>query len=163
MKPRQIALYTVIVAIAVLLDQIVKYAVETRLPLYEQVDLIPFLALVHSRNTGVAFSLLSGVDGMWLSLFVLAIVVFMIVLALRTAADQIFARLGFALIIGGAIGNLIDRFLRGYVVDYVYFHTPAWSFAIFNLADAFITIGAGLIILEEFLVWRRSRRAEDRD
>jgi signal peptidase II len=163
MKSRQIALYTVIVAIAVLLDQIVKYAVETRLPLYEQVDLIPFLALVHSRNTGVAFSLLSGVDGMWLSLFVLAIVVFMIVLALRTAADQIFARLGFALIIGGAIGNLIDRFLRGYVVDYVYFHTPAWSFAIFNLADAFITIGAGLIILEEFLVWRRSRRAGDRD
>jgi signal peptidase II len=162
MKPRQIALYTVIVAIAVLLDQIVKYAVETRLPLYEQVDLIPFLALVHSRNTGVAFSLLSGVDGMWLSLFVLAIVIFMIVLALRTAADQIFARLGFALIIGGAVGNLIDRFLRGYVVDYVYFHTPGWSFAIFNLADAFITIGAGLIILEEFLVWRRSRRAGDR-
>ena len=78
---------------------------------------------------------------------------------MRTDARQQLARFGFALIIGGAIGNLIDRVWHGYVIDYVLFHLPAWnwSFAIFNLADAFITVGAGLVILDEFLEWRRER------
>ena len=159
MTLRSNAFYALAVLLAVVLDQAVKAVVEARLPLHEKFDIIPFLALVHSRNTGVAFSLFSGVDSLWLSLAVLAIVVFIAVLAVRTDPAQVFARLGFALIIGGAVGNLIDRFLRGYVVDYVYFHTPVWSFAIFNLADAFITIGAGLIILEEIIAWRRSRKA----
>ncbi len=64
---------------------------------------------------------------------------------------------GLALILGGAIGNLIDRVWHGYVIDYVLFHLPGWSFAIFNLADAFITVGAGLVLLEEFLGWWRQR------
>jgi signal peptidase II len=67
------------------------------------------------------------------------------------------ARLGFALIVGGAIGNLIDRVTLGYVIDYFLFHTSTWSFAVFNLADAFITVGAGLVVLQEVLDWRRER------
>ena len=70
------------------------------------------------------------------------------------------AHFGFALIIGGAMGNLIDRFLYGHVIDYFLFHTPGWSFAIFNLADAAITVGAGLVILDELLQWRAGRKAD---
>ena len=73
-------------------------------------------------------------------------------------AGQVLARIGFALIIGGAIGNLIDRAVYGHVIDYILFHTPVWSFAVFNLADAFITVGAVLVVCEEFLVWRSARR-----
>ena len=62
---------------------------------------------------------------------------------------------GYALIIAGAIGNLVDRLLFGYVIDYVLFYTATWSFAVFNLADSFITIGAGLVILDELLGFGR--------
>ena len=54
-----------------------------------------------------------------------------------------------------AIGNLIDRAVYGHVIDYILFHTPVWSFAVFNLADAFITVGAIMVLAEEFLGWRR--------
>lgn len=157
MKRNGIALLTLVVAASIILDQLIKFWVEASMPLHSQIDLLPFLALLHAQNTGIAFSFLSGMDGVWLGIIAIVIVVFIAALAVRTDPTQIFARLGFALIIGGAVGNLIDRFVRGYVVDYVYFHTPVWSFAIFNLADAFITVGAGLIILEEFLSWRKSR------
>ncbi|WEX09546.1 signal peptidase II [Chelativorans sp. AA-79] len=158
MKARRVAPYALIVIVAILFDQGVKALVEAWLPLHQQVEILPFLALLHSRNTGVAFSFFSGVGGFWLSLLVFGIIIFIAVLAFRTDSAQLLARLGFALILGGAIGNLIDRAARGYVVDYVYFHTPVWSFAIFNLADAFITIGAVLVILEEVLAYRRERR-----
>ena len=158
MKSRPIAPYAAVVLITILLDQAIKAIVEARLPLHQQVDLLPFLALFHSQNTGVAFSFLSGVGGLWLSLLVLAVIIFIAVLAFRTDSSHLFARLGFALILGGAVGNLIDRATRGYVVDYIYFHTPVWSFAIFNLADAFITVGAVFVILEEVLGLRRQRQ-----
>ncbi|EFG9153005.1 signal peptidase II, partial [Escherichia coli] len=67
---------------------------------------------------------------------------------------------GFALIIGGALGNVIDRSLLGHVIDYVLFHTPVWSFAVFNLADAFITVGAVLVICDEFLGLGRAKAAD---
>ena len=63
----------------------------------------------------------------------------MLFLATRTPRDQVVARIGFALIVGGALGNLIDRAVHGHVIDYILFHTPVWSFAVFNLADALIT------------------------
>jgi signal peptidase II len=87
----------------------------------------------------------------------LAVIAFVLYLASRSTGSQLFARIGFALVIGGAIGNLIDRAVYGHVIDYILFHTPVWSFAIFNLADAFITVGAGMVLLEEFLGWRRER------
>lgn len=88
-----------------------------------------------------------------------AVIAFVLYLWWTNAPDRVFARYGFALVIGGALGNLIDRVMHGYVVDYILFHLPTWSFAVFNLADTFITIGAALIILEEFLGWRRERAA----
>lgn len=86
------------------------------------------------------------------------VVVFVLYLALKTPPHQVLARIGFALIVGGAVGNVIDRTVYGHVIDYILFHTPVWSFAIFNLADAFISVGAAAVVLDEFLSWRRQPR-----
>jgi signal peptidase II len=124
----------------------------------ETIEVLPFLALFRTYNTGVAFSMFASIGDVGLIAISAAVILFVLYLAARTSADQIIARTGFALIIGGAIGNIIDRALLGHVIDYVLFHTPVWSFAVFNLADALITVGAVLVIIEELLVWRKARR-----
>lgn len=140
----------VFIVIAVILDQVIKIAVDNFLPLQEAVPVVPMLALYRTYNLGVAFSMLSGMDGWFIVGMRLIIVAFVIWLWRRTANDRWLAHLGFALIIAGALGNLVDRFLYGHVIDYILFHTETWSFAVFNLADSFITIGAGCVILDEF-------------
>jgi signal peptidase II len=158
---RRFASYAGLVAVAIALDQWIKYLVETRLALHEPVDLLPFLALYRTYNTGVAFSMLSSFGDTGLIVVSLAVIAFVLYLASRSAGEQWLARIGFALIIGGAIGNLIDRAVYGHVIDYILFHTPVWSFAVFNLADAFITVGAISVLAEEFLGWRRQRANAD--
>lgn len=148
-----------VVFFAVLIDQGVKYLVETRMGYHEQIDILPFLALFRTHNEGIAFSMLAWLHDWGLVAITAAVIVFVLYLWWTNPANRIFARYGFALVVGGAIGNLIDRVMHGYVVDYILFHLPTWSFAVFNLADAFITIGAGLIILEEFIGWRREKAA----
>jgi signal peptidase II len=155
---RHLSLYAAIVALSVALDQWIKYLVETRLVMHEMVEVLPFLALYRTYNTGVAFSMFSSSGDTLLVAVSLVVIAFMLYLASRSAQDQRLARLGFALVIGGAVGNVIDRAIYGHVIDYILFHTPVWSFAVFNLADAFITVGAGLVLLEEFIGWRRQRR-----
>lgn len=157
MKLRAIFPYLLVTVAAVAIDQWVKRFVENGMALHQQVDLLPFLALYHTRNTGIAFSLLADFGDVGLVLVALAVTAVVLALAARTTDRQVLARAGFALVVGGAIGNLIDRATLGYVIDYILFHTPVWSFAIFNLADAFITVGAGLVLLQEFVDWRRDR------
>jgi signal peptidase II len=154
---KSLTFYAGLVAAAVALDQWIKYLVETGLVLHEQVDILPFLALYRTYNTGIAFSMLSSFGDTGLIVVSLAVIAFVLYLASRSAGDQWLARIGFALIIGGAIGNLIDRAVYGHVIDYILFHTPVWSFAVFNLADAFISVGAATVLLEEFFGWRRQR------
>ena len=148
-----------IALIAAILDQWIKYLVETGLPMHVPVPVLPFLALFRTHNTGIAFSMLSDLGSVGLIAITLAVIAFIFVIALRSDPAQRLARFGFALIIGGALGNLVDRIWHGYVVDYILFHLPSWSFAVFNLADVFISIGAAFVVLEEFLIWRRTRRA----
>ena len=152
---RRFAAYAGLVAVAVALDQWIKYLEETRLVMHEMVEVVPFLALYRTYNTGIAFSMLSSFGDTGLIVVSLAVIAFVLYLASRSTSDQWLARLGFALIIGGAIGNLIDRAVYGHVIDYILFHTPVWSFAVFNLADVFITVGAVAVLLEEFVGWRR--------
>jgi signal peptidase II len=149
--------YFLLVVITVIIDQWIKLQVETQLVMHDKVDMLPFLALFRTYNTGIAFSMFSWIGDKGLILLSLAVVAFVLYLAARTRADQIAARAGFALIVGGAIGNLIDRSFYGHVIDYILFHTPVWSFAVFNLADVFITIGAALVLFEEFFGSRRQR------
>lgn len=139
----------IVIVVAVLLDQAVKIAVEHYLPMEEPVHLLPVLALYRTYNLGVAFSLLSGMEREVIVGMRVLIVAFVLWLWRRTPKDRPFAHAGFALIIAGAVGNLIDGFVYGHVIDYILFHTATWSFAVFNLADSFITIGAGLVILDE--------------
>lgn len=156
---RSFAAYGSLAFVAVLLDQLIKYLVETRMEMHQQIDILPFLALFRTHNTGISFSMFSG--GGW-GLVVLSVVVTAFIgwLAWKSEPRQVIAHVGFALIIAGALGNLIDRVLLGYVVDYVLFHTPGWSFAVFNLADACISVGAAFVILQEVLDWRRDRSQE---
>jgi signal peptidase II len=160
-KLRALFPYLLIAVAAVAIDQWVKRIVENYMALHEQIDLLPFLALYHTRNTGIAFSLLAGFGDVGLILVALAVIAVVLALAWRTSGGQVLARAGFALVVGGAIGNLIDRVSFGYVIDYVLFHTPVWSFAIFNLADAFITVGAALVLLQEFVDWRRDSKTRE--
>jgi signal peptidase II len=157
---KTLGFYAILIAIGVALDQWIKWLVETHLDMHATVDILPFLALYRTHNTGIAFSMLDWMAGPLLIAITIAVIAFVTWLALRTEPHQTIGRIGFALVIAGALGNLIDRVWLGYVVDYMLFHLPNWSFAIFNLADALITIGAGMIILEEFIGWRREKRAK---
>lgn len=152
MKAREYLPYAALSAFCVGLDQWIKMLVETRLVMHEQVDLVPFFALYRTYNTGVAFSMFAWIGDKGLMAISLAVVAFMLYLGARTTSR--FALSGFALVIGGALGNLIDRAVHGHVIDYFLFHTPVWSFAVFNLADAFITVGAAMILLYELFAAR---------
>ena len=154
-RPVPVAIFIVL---ALILDQAVKMAVEAYLPMHEAVAVLPMLALYRTYNYGVAFSMLSGMDGWFIVGLRLVVVAFVIWLWRQTPKARGVAHAGYALIIAGAIGNLIDRFLFGYVIDYILFYTETWSFAVFNLADSFITIGAGLVILDEVLMYRKRDR-----
>lgn len=139
----------VLILIALVLDQASKIAVDHFLPFQMPVDLLPVLSLYRTYNTGVAFSMFAGASGIMIVGLRLAIVAFVVWLWLRTPATRRLAHLGFVLVVAGAFGNLVDRFLYGHVIDFVLFHVGTWSFAVFNLADSFITVGAVLIGFDE--------------
>lgn len=140
-------------ALIVLFDQATKAMVGASLPLYESVTIIPGLVdFTHVRNTGAAFGLLNSADlpmkwGMMVGLALVAIAAIGAYGA-TLRHDEKIARAGLALVLGGAIGNLIDRARLGYVLDFVDVYSGNWHFWAFNVADAAITIGAILVILD---------------
>lgn len=145
---RAVPAILLIVALLIV-DQLTKIAVDHYLPLQEPVHLLPVLALYRTYNTGVAFSMFDETPGYLIVGLRLAIVAFVSWLWVRTPASRWIAHLGFVLVIAGAFGNLLDRFLYGHVINFVLFHLGTWSFAVFNLADSFITVGAVLIGFDE--------------
>ena len=145
------AVWTAIIAIIVCLDQFSKWLTETYLPLQQVVDLLPFLSFYRTYNYGVAWSFLSDLGPLPLIILTIVIIGFVAWLWRSLEPGRHLTALGYACVIGGALGNLIDRIWLGKVIDMIYFHIDAlnFHFAIFNLADTFITIGAGAIILDE--------------
>ena len=111
----------------------------------------PFFTLLLTYNTGAAFSFLAGASGWqrWFFAGIACAAAIVIVLLLRRGGTKLYST-GLALILGGALGNLIDRLLLGKVVDFLLFHYAEWSYPAFNVADSAICIGAGLIILDSF-------------
>lgn len=146
-----------IVVISVALDQALKFWVEANMEYHGRIDLLPFFALFRTHNEGIAFSLLTGLGPWFLAAIAIAVVGFVLWLWRSNPPGRWLSHLGFGLIIGGAIGNLIDRTLLGYVVDMFLFSLETWSFAVFNLADAFISVGAAAVILDEFINWRSQK------
>ena len=140
-------------AAVVVSDQITKALATARLDYGEPVVVTAFFNLTLLHNTGAAFSFLGDADGWQRWLFVgLAIGVSVVLAVWLRAAVRARAPLfvGLALILGGAIGNLIDRLRLGYVVDFIQVHYAGWYFPAFNVADSAITVGAGLVILDAF-------------
>ena len=140
-----------IAIIIVLIDQITKVTI-TRLFSYgESLAVTSFFNLVRAHNKGAAFSFLAAESG-WQRYFftgiAIAAVVFILYLLKRHAGQRLFCW-ALALILGGAVGNLIDRVLYGYVVDFLDFYVGRWHWPAFNVADMAIVGGAGLFILDE--------------
>lgn len=132
-------LATLVIILLVILDQVVKFLVKTNIPLGGQVSFIPcVLGLTHIHNEGAAFSMLSGARWFFVVLTV-AFVVFAMWLLLTNKFPHPMGKWSLVLVIGGAIGNLIDRAIYGYVVDM--FETLFMNFAIFNVADIFVVVG----------------------
>ncbi len=135
------------------LDQITKELVRRSLELHESVTVIPgFLDFTHVRNTGAAFGILNSADFEYKTIFIVVIasagLIGVAAYSASLASQQLAARIGLALIIGGAAGNLIDRVLVGYVVDFVDVYWRDHHFWAFNVADSAITIGVGVMILD---------------
>jgi signal peptidase II len=139
--------------LVVLLDQITKWLVRTRVPLRDSIVVIPgFLDITHVRNTGAAYGFLDNVDfpgkTLVIALVALCALVAIAAYAVTLTGRHLLPRVGVALIIGGAAGNLIDRLLVGSVVDFVDAYWGGWHFWAFNVADSAITIGVALMILD---------------
>jgi signal peptidase II len=137
----------------VVLDQLVKAVVRPRLGLFDSITVIPgFFSLTRVHNTGAAFGLLNAIDIPYktavMALVQTAALVGLAAYAATLAPGQRLTRIGLSFVIGGAIGNLIDRVTAGYVLDFFDFYWRGWHFWAFNIADASITIGVALMILD---------------
>lgn len=137
----------------VVLDQLVKAAVRPRLGLFDSVTVIPgFFSLTRVHNTGAAFGLMNAVDvpfkTVLMALVQTTALVGLAIYAATLAPGQWLTRVGLSFVIGGALGNLIDRVYAGYVLDFFDFYWRGWHFWAFNIADASITIGVALMVLD---------------
>ena len=150
-------------AIVVALDQLTKWFVVSRFALYEILPMGPFLDLTRLHNEGAAFGLLAEAGGWqrWFFLALAAAIAIAIVFWLRSlpARGQGWLTIGLALILGGAVGNAYDRFVDGFVVDYLHFHWGDAYFPAFNVADIGITTGAIMLVIDALLASRRSKAA----
>jgi signal peptidase II len=132
-------------------DQAIKYAVHSGMPYGASIPLTDFFNFVHRWNTGAAFSFLAEAGGWQRYLFtVIAIVVSAVLIWMLTKPQPKKEALGYSLILGGALGNVVDRINRGYVVDFLDFHWQSWHWPAFNLADIGICVGAALLIVNSF-------------
>lgn len=152
--------------LTIILDQLTKYIAEAELLLHKPVPVIPgFFNLTLMYNKGAAFSFLSDAGGWQRILFaglstVISIFLFFWLKQLskdEQQKDNNILQIAITLILGGAIGNLIDRALTGEVVDFIQVYYATYYFPAFNIADSAITLGAGLLILDMFLETRRGK------
>ena len=150
-------------ALLIIADQVSKGWIEARYLLGESTPVLPVLDIVRLHNPGAAFSFLAGAGG-WQRWFLsaLAVAVSLGILwwlrQMHAGRERLLA-VSFALILAGALGNVIDRIEHGYVVDFIHAHWGGAYFPAFNIADMAISVGAGLMLLDAFLDWRRGRAA----
>lgn len=148
----RLLLWILFSVLVVVLDQVTKYLITQKLQFGDTLALTSFFNLVLAHNTGAAFSLLANAGGWqrWFFTGTAVIASVVIVILLRKYARETLFSLALSLVLGGALGNLLDRIRFGYVVDFLYFNYQGWDFPAFNVADAAIFCGAVLLIWESF-------------
>ena len=155
-------IWVIVGLVVAAIDQFVKLIVVSRFEYGERVPVIPgFFDLTLWYNTGAAFSFLAHHDGWqrWFFIVIAVVATIVIFLLLRSHWQHTMFAAGLALILGGALGNLMDRIRLGKVVDFLLFYQPgSWTFPAFNLADSALTLGAVLLILDEI---RRMRAPKE--
>ena len=145
--------------IILIADQFTKTLILGYYRLGDSTVVTSFFNIVRAHNTGAAFSFLAGASGWqrWLFTSIGIAATLLILWMLKSHAGQKLFSFALACILGGAVGNVVDRLLHGYVVDFLDFHWGGWHFPAFNVADSGITIGAVCLILDEILRVRRSK------
>lgn len=147
--PRYLSLSLVIL----LLDQASKLWVDATMRLYQTIEIIPFFQFTYLRNSGAAFSFLSDAGGWQRWFFVTLAVIISIVIVvwvLRLPAKNRWLAVALTLVLGGALGNLIDRIAYGYVIDFIDLYYQDWHWPAFNIADSAISIGVVMMLLDMF-------------
>jgi len=127
-------------------DLLSKYLVFNYIDLYQFIKITSFFDITHIHNFGVSFGLFSGtISALYLIIISLSVVFFIVYLLLNTQDNLEYW--GLLIIICGAVGNIVDRFLNGYVIDFIYFHINQYYWPAFNFADIYISIGIIMILL----------------
>jgi len=150
-------------AAIVVLDQYSKVLVDSALELHRSIELLPSLAIRKIYNSGAAFSFLSDASGWQRWFFItLALLVVAVLTAwlYRLQKNQRRMALALSLVLGGAVGNLIDRLFYGHVIDFIDVYYASWHWPTFNIADSAITIGAALLLLDALTVYKKDRPGE---
>ena len=148
-----------IALLVLLIDQFTKVLVLGAFQLGDSTPLTSFFNLVRVHNYGAAFSFLAAAGGWqrWFFTGIGVVATLFMLWMLRSHAGQTLFCLAISLVLGGAVGNVVDRLLHGYVIDFLDFFWGRWHFPAFNIADSAITVGAALLILDEILRVRRGR------
>lgn len=156
-------IYALLIAAIVIGDQLVKYFTVTNIPVGESITFIPgFMDFTHVQNTGAAFSMFNSVT--WLLAILSAVMAAVVIFLLYKYRKRLHSKLfdmAMVFIAGGAIGNLIDRIVQGYVTDMMQFTFV--DFAIFNVADCFVTFGAVMLGVWVIWFWDKNKKAEKED
>jgi signal peptidase II len=154
-----LVLWLGIALLVLLIDQFTKVLVLGAFQLGDSTAVTSFFNLVRVHNHGAAFSFLAAAGGWqrWLFTGIGLVATLFMLWMLRSHAGQTLFCLAISLVLGGAVGNVVDRLLHGYVIDFLDFFWGRWHFPAFNVADSAITLGAGFLILDEILRVRRGR------
>lgn len=155
-----IAGWLVLALVVIVVDQVTKVGFDNLLAYGERIRVLPFFDFILLYNRGAAFSFLAGADGWqrWFFTLLGVVAVPLLIWLIRRHRDQRLFCASLALILGGAVGNVIDRILYGHVVDFLLFYWNDWYFPAFNIADTAITAGAVLMIYDEIRRARRTRQ-----
>lgn len=140
--------------LVIVVDQVSKQLIVQQLMLHETLPLLPSLNLLRAENTGAAFSFLSSASGWQRWFFIvlaIAVSISLLIWLKRLDTTQRLQGAALALILGGALGNLCDRVLHGYVIDFIDVYYRMWHFPVFNIADSAITVGAVLLLVDALL------------
>jgi signal peptidase II len=164
LKGRNGLIWLVLSVVLLALDQISKSVVVAQMKLGQSIDILPVFNFTYVHNYGAAFSFLSDAGG-WQSYFFSTIAIsisgLLIYWLKKLPATNKLLCVAYALVLAGAIGNLVDRLVYGYVIDFLHVYYQQWDFPVFNIADVAISMGAALLLLDAFYEQKEAKAVND--